>query len=68
MTELKLRNCPFCGGKAKLRITSEICHGFDGGQVKIDGWKVACQNCGIETSLENRETAVEKWNRRADNV
>ena len=64
MNELKLRNCPFCGGTATLRIASQIWHGD--GKVEICGWKVACVHCGIETALENRETAVAKWNRRAE--
>lgn len=58
----ELKPCPFCGGEAALRVASEIWH--SGGQVEIGGWKAACQECGIETALENRETAVEKWNRR----
>lgn len=61
----KLKQCPFCGGKAKLRMSSEIWNRC--GQVRMGGWKVACNNCGIKTSLENRDTAIEKWNRRADN-
>lgn len=60
----ELKPCPFCGGKAKLRIASEI---WRDGKVEIGGWKAYCENCGIETALENREKAVEKWNRRADN-
>ena len=63
--KLKLRNCPFCGGKAELRIANEI-WSYDG-SVSIGGWKVRCTECGIETYLENRDTAIEKWNRRADN-
>lgn len=66
MAEPKLCNCPFCGGKAELRIASEIWN--CDGSVSIGGWKVGCTECGIETYLENRDTAIEKWNRRADNA
>lgn len=64
MNELKLRNCPFCDGKAELRIASEFLYG--GGSVSIGGWQVRCTDCGIETHIENRDKAIEKWNRRSD--
>ena len=64
--EPKLRECPFCGGEAELRVASEIWNGD--GSVSIGGWKVSCTECDIETYLESRETAIEKWNRRVSDA
>lgn len=63
MAEIELKPCPFCGGKAVLRMASEILYNGE-----VGGWKATCQKCGIETAIENRKTAAEKWNRRADNA
>jgi Lar family restriction alleviation protein len=65
MKESEIKPCPFCGGEAELRIASEIWRSC--GKVEIGGWKVACKKCEIETALENRDTAIKKWNRRSDN-
>ena len=58
----KLRNCPFCGGKALLS------HDHAG----IGASYVRCEKCGLESirfyqsfAHASDEKAVEYWNRRA---
>lgn len=78
MSEIKLRPCPFCGGKAvymtKSNASDHYCAGFN--------FEVGCEGCGIslpgrykirfslsengELNILNdeRPIAAEKWNRR----
>ena len=51
---MKLKPCPFCGGKAETRE--------DWGA----GWYVECQECGTTRRLaeDSEEEATEEWNRR----
>ena len=54
----ELKKCPFCGGKATLKIH----YGFD---EKVISAFVYCEECGVATrrcALET--TAIGKWNRR----
>lgn len=60
MSEIKLKPCPFCGGKAALK----------GDFFSL----VKCEECGAETrkveiskKYSSDEKAVEAWNRRTDN-
>ncbi|MGN1303761.1 MAG: Lar family restriction alleviation protein [Oscillospiraceae bacterium] len=60
MSEIKLKPCPFCGGKAVL--TDDICS------------VVKCVECGAESGMfkiskeySSDEKAAEAWNRRTDN-
>lgn len=54
MDEIKLKPCPFCGGKA-------IANGIN------IAW-VRCSECGSETAVYgSAKKAKEAWNRRADN-
>lgn len=67
MSELKLKRCPFCGGKAKFADYGEkdIAEPFE-------DWNVECQRCGILALIPGeepgcvttKEEAAEKWNRR----
>lgn len=61
MSEIKLKPCPFCGGKASL--LSEMCFGKQ-------AWFVACGGigCGVMPETIDADTpqeAAEIWNRRA---
>lgn len=54
----KLKPCPLCGGKVKLL---EI--GFQ--------WEIICKNCNLTLVGQGlheicKETAIKKWNRRAE--
>lgn len=54
MDEIKLKPCPFCGGKA-LALGHHV-------------FWIRCLKCGAETtSCCSLEQAKEAWNRRADN-
>ena len=56
----KLKKCPFCGGKAELKLT----HGFKG---EVIAAFVYCTECGANTrgyALES--TAREAWSRRVE--
>lgn len=66
MNEIKLKPCPFCGGKA--RLLSEMRFGK---QKKV--WFVACGGlgCGVMPETIDADTpqeAAEIWNRRAGEV
>ena len=51
MSELKLLNCPFCGGEAR----NESCGNY---------W-VKCTKCGSRGSVKNTEKeAINQWNTR----
>lgn len=54
----ELKPCPFCGGKAEV-VKSMIAGG---------GFFIICHDCEIRTfDFLRPETAVKRWNRRADN-
>jgi Lar family restriction alleviation protein len=63
---MKLKPCPFCGRKTKIKV-EQVCPDFDG-----DGYKVVCE-CGAsgppeegdnETVSIMKEEAIAAWNRR----
>lgn len=61
MEDLKLKPCPFCGGKAYYKYIIPIN-------------KVVCKNCGATPYvfsdeyevMDSKYRAIEAWNRRAD--
>lgn len=79
MSEIELKRCPFCGGKAvyvtKNNVSGHHCVGFD--------YTVVCGDCGVRLperyeirfSLsengglnvlnDGRQIAADRWNRRA---
>lgn len=57
MSEIKLKNCPFCGGKAGLY------HTYDGLSC------VQCDECGISTLRKmDARLAIQMWNRRNSEI
>ena len=46
--DVRLKPCPFCGGKAKKCFTARI----------------LCEKCGIEISGNDSESVIEHWNAR----
>ena len=58
MVEIKLKPCPFCGGKA------EILSGFNG------KYTVQCGSGGCMANIAwctNKDSAIKAWNRRVNN-
>lgn len=56
MSEIKLKSCPFCGGKAESLTpwAGTVC-----------GYWVRCEACGCETAVYSTKEQAEKvWNRR----
>ena len=62
MDELKLKPCPFCGGKAIMET-------FATAREREARFRVKCSVCWCETNWDNfsQDEAAEAWNRRADN-
>ncbi|MEI3020810.1 Lar family restriction alleviation protein [Ruminococcus sp.] len=57
MSEIKLKPCPFCGGKAGLY------HTHDGRSC------VQCDECGISTLRKmDARLAIQMWNRRSSEI
>ena len=55
MSEVKLKPCPFCGSKAKMRH-----------YIQLSYYYVQCLNCyGAACMCNMPEEAAEAWNRRA---
>lgn len=77
MAEPNLRNCPFCGGKAKYESCLTVMPLLDenGAYVDYDEtyyWeRTYCTECGAEISSESddeeAEITITKWNRRTEN-
>lgn len=42
----KLKECPFCKGKAEL---VKVSHGVTEKSIIVDAYKVKCKDCGMET-------------------
>lgn len=77
--EKKLKECPFCGGKAEIK---EFSNGHKGNGEFTANYKVGCQKCNIYFQFQSMfvldkgqpkfiqngyEKCIETWNRRADN-
>ena len=60
----KLRECPFCGGKANTHACAE----FDNDALKIiygGNYGVHCSECNVATRpYPLEELAIEAWNKR----
>ena len=78
--KLKLKPCPFCGGKATFAGGNEIIPIVNDEDIVVDAeWKywpvrVVCKSCSASTSEfyaenddQNYEDAEKAWNRRAGN-
>lgn len=63
-TESELKKCPFCGGQAIMHNCAEL----DNEKVAaIYSGKVGvhCEQCGVATlPFENKDLAINSWNRR----
>ena len=78
MVEPELRNCPFCGGKAKYESSLYVkpLQDENGAYVDYDEmyyWeRTYCTECGAEISSESddeeEEITIKKWNRMDDST
>ena len=72
MSEIKLKPCPFCGGKAYYRTPTHL------KGTAFDVMTVECKQCGAspyavevyeyDTEENKRKAIAEFWNRRVDNA
>ena len=54
MSEIKIRNCPFCGGSSRVKIDRYYL-----------GYRVQCDTCAACTALYDTENgAIRAWNTR----
>lgn len=61
---LKLRNCPFCGGKASINFDSEAIVDSQG---RRWAYNVVCDKCCATSGLAySIKMAIEIWNRRVN--
>lgn len=62
MTELKLKPCPFCGGKVVIGQTAYVSRSND---CLVPGlFAITHQSCGIYILDKSEEAVAERWNRR----
>ena len=59
----EIKPCPFCGGNVSVYAYDP----FDGYQGNLTRYRVFCLNCRASIEREDREKAIEAWNRRVDN-
>lgn len=57
----KLRECPFCGGEAKVRETGY--RKWDGSHRRF--YIVECQCCCANIEADTKEEAIKAWNKRS---
>lgn len=60
MSDITLRNCPFCGGSASLKFANTTEEYF----VDCDLEKETCAVIPSTWFYETEEEAIEAWNRR----
>lgn len=47
--DVKLKRCPFCGGKGELMIGDISCHTIEDGYIHFSHYYVECLRCGCKT-------------------
>lgn len=74
MSERELKPCPFCGGKAKVKVCdSSGAYYADIGTEMLHGRQMThclihCEKCRVRTQTYlTRSGVFNAWNRRADN-
>lgn len=64
-TEIELKRCPCCGGKAAVRNEQKPMEDADGNFSEFTIWKVTCLACGLSTAWAfDRESGCRRWNMR----
>lgn len=63
MTNIELKPCPCCGGKAKSYYDDP----YDGYQGNLGRYFIGCTECNLRTSdFSSLKKAAEAWNERAE--
>ena len=48
-----IKSCPFCGGRAVLRLMKSEAYGMDHRNVRLmNKYKVECEKCGASSSVQ----------------
>lgn len=64
MKDTVLKLCPFCGGKAEIKIATALIYGALSSEIHHQ-YKVHCTNCYAETIYYSKpEDAINAWNKR----
>ena len=62
MENRELKPCPFCDGEAEIFAYDA----YDGYQGNNTVYLVRCTKCWVELTRGKKDTAIEAWNRRAN--
>lgn len=60
---MELKPCPFCGGKAKLKVITTDAIAM---MPNFYWHRVSCMKCGATVEATDSLTAIEAWNRRTN--
>lgn len=66
MSEIKLKPCPFCGGKVTIMRLECLENGFVSYYVSHDGFSSCAYEIKQRSASETMQEAANKWNRRAE--
>lgn len=66
MSEIKLKPCPFCGGKAIIMRLECLETGFVSYYVSHKEFSNCAYEIRQQSASETMQEAANKWNRRAD--
>ena len=67
MSEIKLKPCPFCGGKAIMMRLERLETGFVSYYVSHSDIFNCTYEIKQQSASQTMQEAANKWNRRADN-
>lgn len=66
MSGIKLKPCPFCGGKAIIMRLECLETGFVSYYVSHKGFSNCAYEIKQQSASQTMQEAADKWNRRAD--
>lgn len=67
MSEINIKECPFCGGNGKLNLSSSSL--LSSKDYRETRYCVRCDICGVQTpDYSNKKEAIYTWNQRYGNL